>query len=79
VLVPHPSPGVHQRENAAYLAGRGAAVVLDNDDLARRLGPVLEDLLGDRPRLDTMAAASRALARPDAAAAIAALIAGIAA
>lgn len=74
VLVPFPDPGVHQRENAAYLAERGAAVVLEDEALGERLGFVLGSLLGDRERLEQMADAARALARPDAAASIASLI-----
>jgi len=74
VLVPFPAPGVHQRANADYLAKRGAAVVVDDTDLTDRLGPVLEELLDDRVRLHRMARACQALARPEAAATIAALL-----
>jgi UDP-N-acetylglucosamine--N-acetylmuramyl-(pentapeptide) pyrophosphoryl-undecaprenol N-acetylglucosamine transferase len=79
VLVPFPDPAVHQRENAAYLADRGAAVILEDAELADRLCEVLASLLSDKERLTQMAAASRALARPRAAADIAALIASVAA
>jgi UDP-N-acetylglucosamine:LPS N-acetylglucosamine transferase len=48
--------------------------MLDNEELPERLGPVLETLLADRERLDGMAVACRALSRPGAADAIAALI-----
>ena len=75
VLVPFPDPAVHQRENAAYLVERGAAVTLDDAELSEQLGPVVDSLLGDPARLEQMALACRALARPDAAAAIARLIA----
>lgn len=74
VLVPYPVPAVHQRENAEYLARRGAAVVVDDTNLADRLGPILISLLDDSARLEEMAAACRSLARPDAAAAIADLV-----
>lgn len=74
VLVPLPEPKVHQEENAAYLAGRGAAVVLPDHQLAARLAPTLESLLGDPDRLQSMAGACRGLARPDAVAALADLI-----
>jgi UDP-N-acetylglucosamine--N-acetylmuramyl-(pentapeptide) pyrophosphoryl-undecaprenol N-acetylglucosamine transferase len=77
--VPFPDPAVHQRENAAYLADRGAAVILEDAELADRLCEVLASLLSDKERLTRMAAASRALARPRAAADIAALIASVAA
>ncbi|RME80461.1 MAG: undecaprenyldiphospho-muramoylpentapeptide beta-N-acetylglucosaminyltransferase [Caldilineae bacterium] len=71
VLVPLPISGGHQYPNARYLAKRGAAVVLENDQLSTKLLPTLLDLLHDPDRLRTMSQASRALARPDAAQAIA--------
>lgn len=74
VLVPLPIPAVHQLENARYLAGRGAAVILENDDLPEALGPTLEVLLADPSRLHAMATACRSLARPDAARAIAEIV-----
>jgi UDP-N-acetylglucosamine--N-acetylmuramyl-(pentapeptide) pyrophosphoryl-undecaprenol N-acetylglucosamine transferase len=76
ILVPDPhATGDHQIGNARWMADRGAAVVvpdaeLDADRLAREAGA----LLGDRDRLERMAAAARALSRPDAAARIAARI-----
>lgn len=74
VLVPLPIAGVNQRQNAEYLVAGEAAVMLDNEDLGQRLGPVLETLLSDHERLDAMAVAARRLARPGAAAEIAQLI-----
>ncbi len=67
VLVPGIYEGGHnQRPNARYLEERGAAVVLDNDQLAR-LTDVVRDLLTDDTRRRSMAEAARRLARPDAA------------
>jgi UDP-N-acetylglucosamine--N-acetylmuramyl-(pentapeptide) pyrophosphoryl-undecaprenol N-acetylglucosamine transferase len=65
----------HQQDNARLLAAAGGAEVLALPDLepaplAARLGA----LLGDGPRLAAMGRAARALARPDAAAAIAGLL-----
>lgn len=74
VLVPLPIAGVHQTENAHYLADRSAAVVLENDDLRESLGPTLEVLLADPHRLHAMSNACRALATPDAAARIADIV-----
>jgi UDP-N-acetylglucosamine--N-acetylmuramyl-(pentapeptide) pyrophosphoryl-undecaprenol N-acetylglucosamine transferase len=74
ILIPLPEAAVHQRENARVLADAGAAVILDESDIGRRLGPTIEGLLGDRQRLTEMAQAARALDRPDAADAIARLI-----
>ena len=69
VLVPYPHAAAgHQESNAAWMAGAGAAIVigdagLDPDALAAEVG----GLLGDGTRLAAMAAASAALAKPDAA------------
>ena len=71
VLVPYPHAWRYQRVNAEWLAGRGAAVQLDDERLGEELLPVLRRLLGDRARLRDMAEQMRALARPDAAARLA--------
>ena len=60
-----------QAANAEYLAGQGAALCLGQDQLSPgRLESVVSDLLNDVDRLAAMSRASRALARPDAAAAL---------
>ena len=69
--MPYPHAGDHQRANAAYLADQGAAVVvpddaLDGDRLVAEASRLRDDELRGR-----MAAAARALGRPDAAAVIA--------
>jgi UDP-N-acetylglucosamine--N-acetylmuramyl-(pentapeptide) pyrophosphoryl-undecaprenol N-acetylglucosamine transferase len=67
VLVPGVyAAGYDQRANAGYLAERGAAVVLENEELSR-LGDIVRELLADAPRRESMAQAARSLARPDAA------------
>ena len=71
ILVPYPYAGQHQDANAAYLADRGAALVVPDSELAARLASTVLSLFTEPERLATMAAATRALARPDAAAAIA--------
>jgi UDP-N-acetylglucosamine--N-acetylmuramyl-(pentapeptide) pyrophosphoryl-undecaprenol N-acetylglucosamine transferase len=54
------------------MAEAGAAVVIEDTALdADRLLAEVAALLGDRSRLEAMAAASRGLARPDAAARVA--------
>jgi len=69
ILVPYPhATARHQDANAAWMSDAGAAVVvhdseLDPGSLVRTVG----DLLADPERLERMSAASRALARPDAA------------
>ena len=74
VLIPYPhASGDHQTANARWMADAGAAVVIPDGELtAERLGVVVGALLGDRERLQTMAAASSGLARPHAAQDIAA-------
>jgi UDP-N-acetylglucosamine--N-acetylmuramyl-(pentapeptide) pyrophosphoryl-undecaprenol N-acetylglucosamine transferase len=71
ILVPYPHAWRYQRVNADYLAARGAALRLNDEDLAARLAPAVHELLDDRPRLAAMSAAMQALARPGAAGAIA--------
>jgi UDP-N-acetylglucosamine--N-acetylmuramyl-(pentapeptide) pyrophosphoryl-undecaprenol N-acetylglucosamine transferase len=73
VLVPYPhATADHQSANAAWMADAGAAVVIPDAELTpARLRQVVGELLGDDVRLEKMAAASRSLARPDAASRIA--------
>jgi UDP-N-acetylglucosamine--N-acetylmuramyl-(pentapeptide) pyrophosphoryl-undecaprenol N-acetylglucosamine transferase len=73
VLVPYPhATANHQSANAAWMANAGAAVVIPDAELRpQRLREVVGELLGDDARLERMAAASRSLAKPDAAARIA--------
>lgn len=68
ILAPYPYSGQHQDANAAYLADRGAAVILKDDELAARLAPTILGLLDAPERLAAMARAARAISRPDAAA-----------
>ena len=72
VQVPYPhATADHQRANAEAFARAGAAQVLDEGDLGpASLQAVLRGLLDDPMRLDGMAAAARALARPGAAEAV---------
>ncbi len=67
ILVPYPHAWRYQKTNAAYLEKEGAAVVLEDAALAEKLLPTLRGLLTNDPRLHAMSAASRSLARPDAA------------
>jgi UDP-N-acetylglucosamine--N-acetylmuramyl-(pentapeptide) pyrophosphoryl-undecaprenol N-acetylglucosamine transferase len=74
IVVPYPHAAAHQRLNAAEMVHAGAAILVANEafdgEALRRAG----DLLLDRDRLARMAVASRALGRPGAAAATAALL-----
>ncbi len=70
VLVPGSFGGGHQEPNASYMRDRGAAVVVEDAELRDRLLPTVRELMEDGERRARMAAASRRLARPQAAAAI---------
>ena len=68
VLIPYPYASAdHQRKNAQWLERGGAALLVDDADLdGARLAALVRELLADGARLARMAAASRALGRPDA-------------
>jgi UDP-N-acetylglucosamine--N-acetylmuramyl-(pentapeptide) pyrophosphoryl-undecaprenol N-acetylglucosamine transferase len=77
VLVPYPhATGDHQATNAAWMERAGAAVVVPDGELTpERLRAEVDALFAEPERLARMGEASRALARPDAAAAVAAEVA----
>jgi UDP-N-acetylglucosamine--N-acetylmuramyl-(pentapeptide) pyrophosphoryl-undecaprenol N-acetylglucosamine transferase len=67
VLVPGAfATGQHQEKNARWFVDAGGAVVVPEAE-AERAPQVVEELLGDPARLAGMAAAMRAVAKPDAA------------
>ena len=71
ILVPYPhATGDHQTLNARYFERAGGAVVVPESQLDDVPG-LVEELLADRARLAEMRTAMLALARPEAAAAIA--------
>ncbi len=73
ILVPYPhATGDHQGANAAWMQRAGAATVLPDAALgaeagAERLRAEVAAIFAERGKLNAMAAASRSLARPDAA------------
>ena len=73
ILIPYPhASGNHQAANARWMEQAGAATVLPDAELTpERLRAEVDALVEDEPRRQAMAAASAALARPDAAKAIA--------
>jgi UDP-N-acetylglucosamine--N-acetylmuramyl-(pentapeptide) pyrophosphoryl-undecaprenol N-acetylglucosamine transferase len=73
ILIPYPyAAHDHQRVNAANLADRGAAVLIEDAELSgERLAREIAHLLADRQALSRMSANARLFARPDAAARIA--------
>lgn len=79
VLVPLPgSLDEDQRKNAQAVVQAGGGVIVLDADLEKGLYPVLEDLLSDEVRLAEMEKSMRTLARPRAAADLAALVLGAA-
>lgn len=73
VLVPYPhATADHQTSNARWMVDAGAATLVPDAEVsAERLRSEVDAVLGDDERLRAMSAASLALARPDAADAIA--------
>lgn len=67
ILVPYPFAGQHQDANAAYLAQRGAALLIPDAELERRLAPAVLHLLDAPEERLAMARAAARLAQPDAA------------
>jgi UDP-N-acetylglucosamine--N-acetylmuramyl-(pentapeptide) pyrophosphoryl-undecaprenol N-acetylglucosamine transferase len=69
ILVPYPhATADHQSANADWMERGGAATVLPDAEVsAERLRREVGAILGDEARLTEMTAASRALAKPDAA------------
>lgn len=76
VFVPLPiAPQDHQTANAAALVAAGAALLVpDGEFTAERLVAVVEPLIADERRRQAMSVAGLALARPDAADRVAALL-----
>jgi UDP-N-acetylglucosamine--N-acetylmuramyl-(pentapeptide) pyrophosphoryl-undecaprenol N-acetylglucosamine transferase len=74
ILVPYPhAAGDHQAANARWMEEAGAAVVVADAELsAERLRAEVDELMAAPERLQGMARASAALARPDAAQRVAA-------
>jgi UDP-N-acetylglucosamine--N-acetylmuramyl-(pentapeptide) pyrophosphoryl-undecaprenol N-acetylglucosamine transferase len=78
ILVPYPYAWRYQKVNADYLVEHGAAIRMNDADMRQQLWPTIEALLDDAERLGRMSANARELARPDAAANLAGLLAQLA-
>lgn len=74
ILVPYPHAWRYQEVNARFLESRGAALIIQDDDLPDRLLPEVRRLIADRSDLENMRSAMRAMATPQAAKAIASQI-----
>lgn len=78
ILVPYPYAWRYQRVNAAYLAQRGAAQILEDADLPQQLASTVRGLMSDTPRRQQMRQAMHSLAQPQASANIANLLVSLA-
>lgn len=79
ILVPYPFAWRYQKVNASYMVEHEAAILLENDQLAEKLLPTVQQLCRDPHRLAAMSQAMRSLAHPDAAQRLAALVMELAA
>lgn len=77
ILIPGGFASGHQIENARRLVDAGAGALL-RDEQVDRLPSLLLQMIAEPDRLESMAAAARAMARPDAAERIANLLASVA-
>jgi UDP-N-acetylglucosamine--N-acetylmuramyl-(pentapeptide) pyrophosphoryl-undecaprenol N-acetylglucosamine transferase len=71
ILVPYPHAWRYQRTNARWLAARGAAIQVADEELDQGLLPAVRECLSDPEQLAQMRARAQSLARPDAAARLA--------
>jgi UDP-N-acetylglucosamine--N-acetylmuramyl-(pentapeptide) pyrophosphoryl-undecaprenol N-acetylglucosamine transferase len=74
ILVPYPYAWRYQQVNAQILERHGAARIIQDQDLPDQLLPTIRELMNDRLKRDAMRRAMAALARPQAAKSISALI-----
>jgi len=70
ILVPYPHAWRYQKVNADYLAGRGAAVTIENAQLSKKIIPTVNDLFNNPAKMKSMHAAMKRLSHPQAAAQI---------
>jgi UDP-N-acetylglucosamine--N-acetylmuramyl-(pentapeptide) pyrophosphoryl-undecaprenol N-acetylglucosamine transferase len=71
ILVPYPYAWSYQTTNAEYLAKRGAAMIILNDELPSKLLPVVRQLLQSPYKRKQMSCAMKAIAYPSAAMSVA--------
>ncbi|MFC2025758.1 glycosyltransferase [Chloroflexota bacterium] len=74
ILIPYPHAWKYQQTNAQYLSRCGAALVLQDSDLNHGLSRLVREIMKDPDRRDNMSHAMRSLARPEAAASLAAML-----
>jgi len=71
VLVPYPYAWRYQKVNADFLAGKNAAIILQDELLDEKLFSAVNDLLLDKNKLKSMQIAMKKLSHPNAASVIA--------
>jgi len=71
ILVPYPHAWRYQKTNAQYLADRGAAEIINDEDLIEKLLPRINALINNRVELSRMKSNMEILAQPEAAETIA--------
>ncbi len=74
ILVPYPYAWRYQKINADYLVKKGAAILLPDEDLADGLAPLVQNILQDNLKRESMADAMRSLHKPYASGRIANLL-----
>jgi UDP-N-acetylglucosamine--N-acetylmuramyl-(pentapeptide) pyrophosphoryl-undecaprenol N-acetylglucosamine transferase len=74
ILVPYPYAWRYQKVNAGYLVERGAAVMIEDENLETELLPCVKSLMTDKSALSRMSQSMASLAVPNAAQRIADLI-----
>ncbi len=74
ILVPYPYAWRYQKVNAQYLADRGAAIVIENSNLAVSLVPAVKKCITQKTQLASMGKAMASLATPKAASKLAELV-----
>ncbi len=74
ILVPYPYAWRYQKVNADFLSDRGAAVRLNDEDMAEQLYETISALIRDEARLCQMRTCSKALANAEGADRLAALL-----
>jgi UDP-N-acetylglucosamine--N-acetylmuramyl-(pentapeptide) pyrophosphoryl-undecaprenol N-acetylglucosamine transferase len=79
VLVPYPHAWQYQKTNAKYLTQHGAAVMINDNELATSLSSIVLGLMNDADLLNQMSSAMQSLARRSAADHIASIMTELAA
>ncbi len=74
ILIPYPYAWRYQKVNASYLADRGAAVILKDEDLETELLDLIQKLITDPETLNRMSHAMKSITNPKAAENIARMV-----